>query len=50
MTNGIRYRLRDRPVVVVSAILALILTISLPLVLLEPRAPAINAVPFRMGM
>jgi hypothetical protein len=47
MTDGIGYRLRDRSGVV-SAILALILTVSLPLLLLESRAATISAVPFGM--
>lgn len=47
MTNGIRDCLRDRPMVL-AAIFAFILTISLPMLLLESRAPAINAVPFGM--
>jgi hypothetical protein len=47
MTDCVGYRLRDRSGVV-SAILAFILTVSLPLLVLESRAPTISAVPFGM--
>jgi hypothetical protein len=47
MTYGVGYRLRDRSGVV-SAIFTLILTVSLPLLVLESRAATISAVPFGM--
>lgn len=41
-TNRVGYRLRDRTVVV-TAVFAFILTVSLPMLIVESRAPAVNA-------
>ena len=47
MTNRVGYRLRDRSGVV-SAIFTFILTVSLPLLIIESGAATISAVPFGM--